>query len=121
MYTTIKVIHITCVILSLSGFFARGILMIRSSSLFHHRLAKIVPHINDTILLASAITLAFMSSQYPLTHNWLSAKVTGLFIYIALGLWAFRFGKTRQEKILAWVLAIIVFFIIIFIAVSKPF
>ncbi len=121
MYTTIKLIHITCVLLSLGGFFTRGILMIKESPLFHSRLSKIAPHFIDTILLASAIALAFIASQNPLTSNWLGAKIIGLIIYIGLGLWAFRFGRSRKQKIITWALAVIVFLFIIFIAVTKPF
>lgn len=121
MYLTIKIIHIVCAALSISGFFARGILMIRGSALLHKRFIKITPHIIDTLLLASAVTLAVMSSQYPITHNWLSAKVFGLVFYIGLGLWAFRFGKTQQQKTIAWTCALIVFAIIIIFAFTKPF
>ena len=46
------------------------------------RWVKIVPHLVDTLLLASAVALAVMSHQYPLANGWLTAKVAGLLIYI---------------------------------------
>ena len=95
--------------------------MIRESQLLKAKLSKIAPHVIDTLLLASAIALAVMSNQYPATHHWLSIKVVGLLIYIALGLWAFRFGKTRQQKIIAWLSALTVFLLIVATAVNKPF
>jgi len=121
MYTTIKIIHISSVFLSFIGFFIRGIFMINESRLLQSKLTKIAPHIIDTVLLISAIILATLSSQYPITHNWLSAKVIGLLLYIGLGLWAFRFGKTRQQKIVAWLCALAVFVLIIITAITKPF
>lgn len=120
MYTTIKIIHVSSVIFSFIGFFIRGILMIKESELLQAKFTKITPHIIDTVLLISAIILATLSSQYPITHNWLSAKVIGLLIYIGLGLWAFRFGKTKQQKIIGWIGALIVFVLIIITAVIKP-
>lgn len=121
MYTTIKIIHICSVLLSFIGFFIRGIFMIKESSVLQAKFTKIAPHIIDTILLVTAIILATLSSQYPITHNWLSAKVIGLLIYIGLGLWAFRFGKTKQQKIIAWLSALVVFVLIVITAVTKPF
>lgn len=108
-------------LLSFIGFFIRGIFMIKESELLQAKFTKIAPHIIDTVLLVSAIILATLSSQYPITHNWLSAKVVGLLIYIALGLWAFRFGKTKSKKILGWISALIVFVLIVVIARTKPF
>ena len=121
MYTTIKMIHMGSALLSFSGFFIRGTFMIKESELLQAKFTKIAPHIIDTVLLVSAIILATLSSQYPITHNWLSAKVVGLLIYIALGLWAFRFGKTKSKKILGWISALIVFVLIVVIARIKPF
>ena len=121
MYTTIKLIHITSAALSFIGFFIRGILMLKDSGLLNTKLVKISPHIIDTILLITAISLAILSSQYPLTQSWLSAKVLGLLIYIGLGLFAFRFAKTKSKKATAWVLALLVYILIILTAVYKPF
>jgi len=121
VYTTIKLIHIASVALSFVGFFIRGIFMLKDSALLNSRVAKIAPHIIDTLLLSSAIGLAILSSQYPLTQNWLSAKVFGLILYIVLGLFAFRFAKTKSKKATAWSLALLVYILIVLTAVYKPF
>ena len=121
MYTTIKIIHMSSAALSFIGFFIRGILMLNNSEIFKAKFTKIAPHVIDTVLLVSAIFLATMSTQYPITHNWLSAKVIGLLIYIALGLWAFRFAKSKPQKIIAWLSALIVFVLIVVTAMTKPF
>lgn len=73
----------------------------------------------DTVLLASAIALAILIKQYPLADAWLTAKVMGLLVYIGLGMVALRFGKTRVIKISAWVMAQIVFFYIVMVALTK--
>jgi len=121
MYNTIKLIHIGSAILSFAGFFIRGILLLKHSPLFYSRLSKIAPHIVDTLLLVSAITLAILSRQYPLSVDWLTLKVIGLLFYIALGLIAFRFSKTNRIRVIAWLSALLVFILIVITAVLKPF
>lgn len=49
-----------------------------------------LPHLNDTVLLASAVGLAWQSGQYPLQQSWLTAKVLALVAYILLGKQALR-------------------------------
>lgn len=108
-YAQIRLLHVSSALLSLAGFILRGIWMLRRSALLQHRLSRILPHINDTVLLASALTLAFQSGQTPWTMPWLSAKVIGLLIYIGLGVIALRRGPTQRIRCVAWVAAVIVF------------
>ncbi|CAE6510108.1 MAG TPA: regulator SirB [Nitrosomonas nitrosa] len=118
-YIFLKLIHVSSVILSYSLFMTRGIWMMRGSAQLQRRWVKIMPHIVDTVLLASAISLAILIKQYPLADAWLTAKVIGLLVYIGLGMVALRFGKTRITKISAWVMAQIVFFYIVMVALTK--
>ena len=118
-YIFLKLIHVSSVILSYSLFMTRGIWMMRESAQLQRRWVKIMPHIVDTVLLASAIALAILIKQYPLADAWLTAKVIGLLVYIGLGMVALRFGKTRITKISAWVMAQIVFFYIVMVALTK--
>ena len=118
-FATIKIIHIICMILSYILFSLRGIWMIQGSSLLKLRLVKVLPHVIDTILLTSAITLVTMIQQYPGLNIWISAKIGALLLYILLGMTAFRFGKTRKIKIISWILAQIVFFYIVLVALTK--
>ncbi|WP_309567369.1 MULTISPECIES: SirB2 family protein [Nitrosomonas] len=118
-YTVLKFIHISSVILSYLLFLTRGIWMIHSSAQLQQRWVKIMPHVIDTVLLTSAITLTVLIQQYPLADAWLTAKVAGLLLYIGLGITAFRFGKTYPIKVGAWIMAQIVFFYIVLVALTK--
>tara|TARA_Y100001936_G_scaffold253998_1_gene323346 strand:- start:3662 stop:3934 length:273 start_codon:yes stop_codon:yes gene_type:complete len=80
---------------------------------------KILPHAIDTILLISAIMLVSMIQKYPGFNVWLSAKIGGLLLYILLGMIALRLGKTQKIKTTAWILAQIVFFYIVLVALTK--
>ena len=118
-FAIIKIIHIICMILSYILFSLRGIWMIQGSSLLRLKWVKVLPHVIDTILLTSAITLVAMIQQYPGFNIWISVKVGALLLYILLGMMAFRFGKTRKIKIISWILAQIVFFYIVLVALTK--
>lgn len=112
-------IHLLTVVLSLAGFIFRGILMLNGSAMLKKKWLKIAPHVNDTILLVSAILLVRQTGLYPLEQPWLMAKIIGLLVYIGLGMMAFRFGKTRNQRLLAWMGAIAVFAYICGLAITK--
>lgn len=115
----LKVIHVTAVILSFTGFFARGVLMAFDSALLNARWVRIAPHIVDTALLISAIALAVQVHQYPFVHTWLTAKALALLSYIALGTIALRRGRTKPLRVVAWVTALLVFAYIVAVARTR--
>lgn len=118
-YLAIKHLHVTCVVLSGLGFCLRGIWMMRESPLARHRLARILPHVVDTLLLGSALTLAWMSGQYPFVSGWLTAKLCGLIAYILLGVMALRRGRTRALRTRYFVLALAAYAYIVGVALSR--
>ena len=118
-YSLIKIIHITCAVLSISGFMIRGLLMVNDSLLLQHPISKRLPHVIDSLLLATALIMVFMSSQYPFVLDWLTAKVIALLVYILLGMLALKWGKTREIRILAWALAMLTFVYIVSVALTR--
>lgn len=118
-YLWIKYLHVACVILSLSGFAARGALMLAGSPLLNARWVRIVPHVVDTVLLASAAWLAVMLQQYPFVHGWLTAKVLGLFAYIGFGMIALRRGRTKGVRTTFFVLALASAAYVVWVALTR--
>jgi len=110
---------VSCAFLSIAGFIFRGFLMMGESSLFDHKLRKILPHIIDTLLLLSALGMLWQWQINPFVEVWLLAKIIALLIYIGLGLVAFRFGKTKVERVVAWLSALLVIAYIIQTAITK--
>jgi uncharacterized membrane protein SirB2 len=119
MYILVKYVHVVSVVLSLTGFFLRGILTIRASPLINASWIRVLPHINDTILLIAALSLAVMSEQYPFVVGWVTAKVLGVIAYIMLGSLALRPGSTRQMRIACWLAALAVFGWIVSVALTR--
>lgn len=119
MYLTLKHIHVTAVALTAALFLLRGLWMVSETALLQQRWIKIAPHIIDTVLLASALALMFTIRQYPFSQAWLTAKVIGLLLYIALGMVALHYGKTRRIRLWAWIGAMMVFAYIVLVALAK--
>jgi len=108
-YLILKNLHLPTIAIPLTLFVLRGIWMMAGSPLLQARWVRIVPHVNDSLLLASGIGLAVLIRQYPLTHGWLTAKFFALIAYIVLGTIALKRGRTRGQRISAWFAALLVF------------
>lgn len=118
-YLALKHIHLTCVALSGCGFVLRGVLMLRQSPALNSRAARILPHLVDTLLLSSAIALAWLSGQYPFDQSWLTAKLLGLLAYIVLGSVALKRGSSLAVRRNAWIGALLVFAYIVSVALTR--
>ncbi len=120
MYNWIKLLHVTCVALSFSLFFARGLWLFAAPRRSLWRWLRVTPHIVDTLLLGSGLTLAVFIHQYPFVNSgWLTAKVLGLIVYVALGMVALHSSRSRILPRLAWMAALLVFAYIVSVAISK--
>jgi uncharacterized membrane protein SirB2 len=119
MYVLVKYVHVISVTLSLTGFFLRGLLMMRDSPLLGARWVRVLPHINDTVLLVAALSLAAMSGQYPFVVGWVTAKVLGVIAYIILGALALREASTRRMRIICWLASLAVFGWIVSVALTR--
>jgi uncharacterized membrane protein SirB2 len=107
MWLTIKYLHITLALVSVSGFLLRGILMLLQSRLLQQHWIKRLPHLVDTLLLASGVLLAWHLHQYPFVNSyWLTAKMLALLAYIGFGMLALNYGKTRVIRGPAFVVAL---------------
>ena len=115
----LKAVHVTTAAISISLFVLRGVWHLRDSPRLKARWVRIAPHVNDTLLLLSALLLAALSHQYPGPQAWLTAKVIGLVVYIALGLVALRFARSHPVQLGAGIAAVAVFAYIVAVAVTK--
>jgi uncharacterized membrane protein SirB2 len=110
-YLVLRQIHAAFAVATLLMFFGRGALLMAGHPL--PRILRWLPHLNDTLLLAAAITLAIWSGQYPFQQSWLTAKVVALVCYILLGKQALRPGLTWQKR-LPWFCAALLAIVYIF-------
>ena len=118
-YALLKAIHQSAVVISFAGFFVRGVGMLNDATWLRHRAVKTLPHVVDTILIVSAVWLAWILRPTPANAPWIGAKIIGLLVYIAVGMIALRFGRTKGVRASAWIGAMLVFGYIVSVAVAK--
>ena len=119
MFSTLKLIHISAATLTISGFVLRGYWMLSGSPYLQLKPVKILPHILDTLFLASGIALIVTLDLPVLTQTWLLTKFAALIIYVVLGSIALGRGKTLRARNTAFMLALATFAYIYGVAISK--
>lgn len=115
-YLQILWTHIGCVIVSGSLFFTRGCMMLAGLPAANHIALRRISVLIDMLLLAAAIALTMIIHQYPFVQTWLTAKVLLLVVYIVLGTFALKRGRTRAVRAACFVAALAVFLFIVSVA-----
>jgi uncharacterized membrane protein SirB2 len=118
-YAALKLVHQSAVALSIVGFLARGWGSLAGAAWVRGRAARTLPHLVDTVLLGSAIGLAWLLQLNPLATPWLAAKIAGLLAYIGLGMVALKPGRPRALRAAAWIAALLCFAQIVAVAITK--
>lgn len=121
-YFALKHLHILTVIISVSLFVLRYWWQYRDSAMSNKRWVRIVPHVNDTVLLASGAALVMITHFYPFSPQgaWLTEKLFGVIIYIVLGFIVLgKRPRSQQIRLFAFLLALVVLYIIIKLATTK--
>lgn len=124
-YIWVKNFHLLVIAVSILLFVLRFFWKWNQSAIMQQRWVKIVPHIVDTLMLLSGITLIFITHFYPFSPqgSWLTEKLFGVIIYIALGFVALGSGKNglRSQKVrtLAFILALGCLYLIVKLATTK--
>jgi uncharacterized membrane protein SirB2 len=117
-YPQIKFVHVLCVILSGSLFAFRGIMMLAGSRLANHAALRYLSYAIDTTLLTAALMLVTILHQYPFVQAWLTVKVLLLVVYIVLGVFALRRGRTRVTRLVCYFAALLVYALIVGVALA---
>ena len=118
-FAILKGVHVVAVVISISLFLYRYSLLVRKPAKPLARLLKIIPHVNDTVLLVAAIGMLATLHLNPFTTPWLLAKLIALLLYIVSGAMCFRADAGSQRQTLFFVLAIAAFSYILFAALTK--
>lgn len=118
-YALLRAAHIATVHISLALFLLRGFWMLRESPRLDDRWVRILPHVNDTLLLAAAIAMLVVGSLNPLEQPWLMAKILGLLAYIGVGSVALKRGRAKATRVQALIVAVGIFAYIVAVAVTK--
>lgn len=106
LYFAVKHLHLTLVAVSVLFFVVRFVLHMRQSSIMDKKFIKIAPHVIDTLLLLSGLSLCFIIQQFPFVDPWLTEKIIAVAAYILLGVMAMRTDRNKLFKFFAFIGAI---------------
>lgn len=123
LFNAVLYLHIACVVVSVSLFVLRYWWSWSGNRLLDQRWVRIAPHCSDTLLFLSGAGLMAITHYLPFTEEgtWLTEKLFGVIIYIALGFIALgrRRQRSQQSRFVAFLLALVVLFIIIQLAITR--
>ncbi|MTD26168.1 SirB2 family protein [Erwinia sorbitola] len=121
-YLPLKYFHLLTVTITALMFMLRFYWFQTHSPMLQRRWVRIVPHLNDTLLLLSGVLLVAITHFYPFTPqgNWLTEKLFGVIIYIALGFIALgRRPRAQKVRWFAFLVALIALVVIVKLATTK--
>ena len=105
-YVLLKQVHVFFALTSIIGFMLRWNWRMSGSRLSQMKLTKIAPHVVDTLFLTTGVALAFTINQHPLSTPWLTAKISGLLVYIVLAMFAMSGKVSRPWRVTAFLAAV---------------
>ena len=108
-YPQIKMLHIASIMASGTLFTLRGLLMLFKAKIGNNIAVRVLSWTIDSTLLMTALMLITMLHQYPFVQAWLTVKVVFLVVYIVLGVFALRRGRSLRARALYFVAALAVF------------
>jgi len=118
-YIPLKLVHMLAVAASGTLFFLRGLAINFFAAKWPMNApVRYASYTIDTVLLAAAIALTIVIGQYPFVDSWLTVKVLLVIVYIGLGTFALKRGRTAGVRIVFWVAALAVFAFIASVAVT---
>lgn len=115
-YPQIRNLHILAAILSGSLFALRGLGMLAGGRWSQAAPVRYLSYSIDTVLLTAALMLLTMLPGAVFANHWLSLKLLLVALYLALGIFAFRRGRTMRVRASCFCAALLVFVLIVGIA-----
>lgn len=86
-----------------------------------HKVFRIIPHINDTLLLLTGALMAYTVKFIPFVNaNWLGIKLILLVLYIGFGFMAIKAQPRSKQAIIGYIFAMVSVLGIIHLAMAKP-
>ena len=109
-YPQIKLVHVAAVLASGALFALRGLLLQLGAGGFANALpVRFASYGVDTVLLTAALMLFTILPHAVYANGWLALKLVLLPVYVALGTFALRRGRTAQVRLACWLAALAVY------------
>jgi len=110
-YPQIKLVHVAAVVASGSLFLLRG-LVLQAGARGRWAMSAPLRYLSysvDTVLLTAALMLLTILPAAIYANGWLAVKLVLLVVYIGLGTFALKRGRTRRTRLACFVAALAVY------------
>ncbi len=108
-YAQILLVHIAAVAISGALFAVRGVAAMAGVRWATSAPVRYCTYTIDTVLLTAALMLVAILPPEVFANDWLTAKLVLVVIYIVLGIFAMRAGRTLRTRVVCYVGALSVF------------
>lgn len=108
-YVQIKWVHLVTVLCSGSLFFVRGLMLLNDMKIAMAAPLRYLSYSIDTVLLTAALMLATMLPSTMFANDWLMEKIILLVVYIVLGSFALKRGRSTKSRALFFIAAMSVY------------
>lgn len=115
-YPQLKMFHITVALLSGALFAVRGGFALAGARWPQALPVKWLSYSIDTALLTAALMLLTILPWAMFANGWLLVKLALIVVYVVLGVFAMRRGRTRGTRAICYVLALLAFAMVYSIA-----
>ena len=108
-YPVIKMAHVTFVILSGAIFLVRGIAIQAGGTWAMAAPFRYFSYSVDTLLLIAAVLLLTILPSALYANGWLTVKLSLLVLYVLLGTFALKRGRTARVRLICFVSALLIY------------
>ena len=108
-YANIKLVHVAAVVASGSLFLLRGLAVQGGAAWAMARPVRYLSYSIDIVLLTAALMLLAVLPAAVFANGWLWLKLALLVVYVGLGTFALKRGRTRTVRLTCFVSALLVF------------
>jgi len=115
-YPQIRDVHILAVILSGSLFALRGVGVLAGARWPQVAVVRYLSYSIDGVLLTAALMLLTILPGAMFANHWLTGKLLLVVVYVVLGVFALRRGRTPRVRATCYFAALLVFVVVIGIA-----
>jgi uncharacterized membrane protein SirB2 len=108
-YLQIKAVHVATVLVSGGLFAVRGALVLAGSRWGMATPMRWLSYTIDSVLFTAAMMLLVVLHMSPAGHTWLGLKIGLLVVYVVLGSFALKRGRTQRVRAACYVGALLLY------------
>jgi uncharacterized membrane protein SirB2 len=119
LYPALLHLHRACVAASIALFVARGLGVGFAQAWPMQPFWRHLSVVIDVLLLCAGVSLWLLLGIHPLQQTWLGVKLVLLVVYIVLGSFALKRGRTRAQRWVFFIAALAVVLSMVGIALAR--